>query len=188
MYMFIRFDVEKNIEAVGVLLSTTYRRKMTRIRVLKLLYFANRESIKDTGFPIADDKFVAMDFGMVMSNTYDCIKGKGDAATEWNKHFATEMDKFVVMEHDPGADHLSDYAVDVLKATAKRYKYISDAQLIAATHDLEEYKKNFRGGHSSYPVSNLDILRAVGRDDAEEILAEGRAYQREFQLMGGKTM
>ncbi len=186
--MFIKFEVEKNIEATGVLLSMTCTHKMTRMRLLKLLYLANRESIKDTGYPIVDDKFVAMDWGVVMSNTYDCITGRGEIAVQWSLYFATEMDKYVIMEHDPGVDNLSDYAVELLQTVAKRYETVSTAKLSALMHDLDEYKQNWKGGHSSYLVPDIDILRAVGRaNDAPTLLNEIDAYKREYQILDRKA-
>ena len=50
--MFVGFDVDRCLEAAGVLFSTTETKMMGRMRLLKLLYLANRKSLKETGDPI----------------------------------------------------------------------------------------------------------------------------------------
>lgn len=57
-------DVEKAIQAVGVLLRREGKRA-SRLRLLKLLYIADRISLQKTGTPILGSKVVALKHGPV---------------------------------------------------------------------------------------------------------------------------
>ena len=70
-----RLDTRKTIEAAATLLRLAPYRRMSRKRLLALLYLADRESLKPTGRPIIGGRLVAMDYGPIHSEVYDFIKG-----------------------------------------------------------------------------------------------------------------
>jgi uncharacterized phage-associated protein len=57
--------------------------RMEYVRLLKLLYIADREMMAEAGAPITGDRAVAMDHGPVLSHVYDLVKGKAARAGEW---------------------------------------------------------------------------------------------------------
>jgi uncharacterized phage-associated protein len=69
------FNIEKAIQAVAALLHFHGSKEMSYLRMLKLLYIADRETLKETGRPITGDRIVAMEHGPVLSSVYDLIKG-----------------------------------------------------------------------------------------------------------------
>ena len=60
--MYFRFSIQKTIQAVGVLLRLA-RGRMGRLRLLKLLYIADRESLREFHRPIIGSRTVAMKNG-----------------------------------------------------------------------------------------------------------------------------
>ena len=74
--MTFRFDFLKTLQASGVLLQLDANR-MAYIRLLKLLYIADRELLAETGRTLTGDEAVAMKNGPVLSRVYDLIKGVG---------------------------------------------------------------------------------------------------------------
>ena len=58
--MFYPFKIDKAIQAAGVLLNEHQRGQMEYLRLLKLLYIADREAIAETGQPIVGSRVVAM--------------------------------------------------------------------------------------------------------------------------------
>ena len=74
--MVIPFDTLKIVQAAAVLLKEEAG-QMTRLRLLKLLYIADRESLAETLRPISGDDVVAMDHGPVLSSTYKLIRREG---------------------------------------------------------------------------------------------------------------
>ena len=74
--MILHFNITKTIQASAVLLKADPNHSMSRLRLLKLLYIADRESLTERARPITGDYPVAMDHGPVLSNTYNLIKGE----------------------------------------------------------------------------------------------------------------
>ena len=71
--MLRQFSVERTAQAAAVLLRRADGHRMPYIRLLKLLYVADRESVRGTGFPITGDDPCAMRRGPVLSITHDLI-------------------------------------------------------------------------------------------------------------------
>jgi len=67
--------------------------------LLKLMYAAERESLRANVMLLTGDVFVNMDMGPVMMHTYDCIKGTREGGP-WSKHFK-RMSKYVVRLIEP---------------------------------------------------------------------------------------
>jgi uncharacterized phage-associated protein len=92
--MSFRFVVRKTVQAAALLLSHEPNQTTEYLRLLKLLYIADRESLKETERPIAGDRADSMKLGPVLSQTYDLIKPECTNA-EWKTHDFPEW-------HNPG--------------------------------------------------------------------------------------
>ncbi len=165
--MFIKFDAEKAVQAAGVLLRAHEGRQMEFLRLLKLLYIADRESLKATGSPIIGNKPVAMDYGPLHSAVYDLIKGMHPDEQIWSAH----IQKFgysIRLLDDPGVLKLSRFEIEILNKIADQYCNDSEWDIVKYTHSFEEWKKNFVEG-TSRPIPIEDILDAVGFDESEKL-------------------
>jgi uncharacterized phage-associated protein len=69
---FKRFDPEKFIQVASYL--TARCRLMTKKKLLKLIYFADKDHLLRYGRPVLNDYYVNMDQGPVASQSYDIIK------------------------------------------------------------------------------------------------------------------
>src|ERR1700682_886417 len=108
------FDFARTVQAVSVLLDLQRSRRMNYMRLLKLLYIADRESLLETGAPITGDRPVAMKRGPVLSHVYNLIKGESTDAGRWEE-FVHKDDYEVELLKDPGRGKLSRY--DIAKLT-----------------------------------------------------------------------
>lgn len=143
------------------------------MRLLKLLYIADKESYKDTGKPITGDKVVAMKRGPVLSSVYDLIKGSHFNCSEWEK-FIQKEEYDIKLAADPGNDQLCKYEIEKLQEVWDRYRHLDELDLVNETHKFSEWIKN-DPGDSSKIIPLRDILEAVGRQaEAEEIEAQAR--------------
>jgi uncharacterized phage-associated protein len=188
--MFVGFDVDRCMEAAGVLFSTTETKMLGRMRLLKLLYLANRKSLKETGDPIVDDDAFAMKDGPVLSHTYDLIKGtekNKESQSAWSAHFKVVDSIQIQMLSDPGTDHLSDYDVEALEEIARLYKDAEDYDLSELTHKFDEYKKSWGDGtRKSAPIAEDDLLTGIGYspEEIKVALGEAKSYATEHDLLG----
>jgi uncharacterized phage-associated protein len=75
------------VQAIAAFLHFHGTKDMSYLRMLKLLYIADRESLRATGRPITGDQMVAMEHGPVLSGVFDLIKGEHKAWPRWSECF-----------------------------------------------------------------------------------------------------
>jgi uncharacterized phage-associated protein len=171
----IPFAPIKIAQAVSVLLKTEPIKRMGRLRILKLLYIADRESLIERARSITGDKPVAMDHGPVLSQTYDLIKGTDYASPQWGQ-FLRSDGRDVELVEDPGVGKLTRYEITKLQEVALRLKESDDWMIAELTHGFSEWIKNRPDKGSSKPIPLDDLLEATGRaQDKDSLLAAARA-------------
>ena len=108
-----RLDVEKTIQAVGVLLRKEGK-KASRLRILKLLYVADRMSLEKTGSLMLGSKFVAMKHGPLHSEVLGLISGQHIAEATWSRHFRNVGRDIVLEGDEPDVGKLSRHEIQLL--------------------------------------------------------------------------
>ena len=136
------FSPTKAIQAAAVALKATQPHRMSRLRLLKLLYIADRESIAETERSITADVAYAMNHGPVLSRIYNCIKGTDPATGEWEHFIGRDGPQDVRLVEDPGIGELSQWEVEKLHAVTVRNEPLNDYELAELTHEFLEWKKN----------------------------------------------
>ena len=162
-----RFQLDKTVQAAGVLLSLDGDR-MGYIRLLKLLYLADRELLAETGRPLTGDSGVAMKHGPVLSRVYDHIKGVAPTGSLWDAHLRTE-NYSVMLASDPGRGKLSKGEVEKLHDVTERYRYLDDFEVSERTHEFREWQNHHRPGTST-PIPWQEILQAQNKPELVEIV------------------
>jgi len=102
---------------------------MPLLKLLKLMYLADRTSLIETGFPITGDTIVAMDNGPVLSKTYDHLKPTGSL-----EYIRSEPGDVSLQSAPPNNGCLSDYEIGVVGRIFKEFGHRSGSQLIAELH------------------------------------------------------
>lgn len=173
----IPFNVIKVAQASAVLLKQESRRCMGRMRLLKLLYIADREALAQFRRPITGDRAAAMKNGPVLSRTYDLIKGQDVGVVEWGRFLESDR-HMVLLREDPGNGRLSRAEIAKLQEVYARYADTDDWELSEATHAFAEWLKNKPEGDGSNMIPLDDLLEAVGAgNDRAALLEQGRAEQ-----------
>ena len=185
-----RFNLNKAIQAAAYLLKKTPDQRDSYMRVLKLLYLADRRSLADTGRPITGDQGYMMDLGPVPSRVLDIIKNDkhvGADAAIW-KRFITTTDRTIRLHANPGVGKLCRYETRVLDELAEEHSGHDRWALSRITHDLPECVANEPTPGSSKPIPLVDTLQAVDREDdlaaIEEDAKESAGIAAFFEEMG----
>lgn len=177
-----RFDPERTAQAAGVLIGLSGGDRMPYLKLLKLLYLADRESLAEKHYPLTGDTAFAMDYGPVLTHVYDYIKCKPRTGVHiWARCFKT--DGFdVVQTADPGQGELSRYDTGVLRRVYGRYKDHDAFDLSTLTHDFPEWQESYRGDRTATEIKVETILRDIGvqPSDVAGILAESEAEREYF--------
>lgn len=158
------FDERKASEAAAHFLRR-HGGSMPYLKLIKLLYLADRKSLGETGYTITGDHFVSMDRGPVLSRVYDLIKCQpGGELTVWRDHIESGNDFAVRLIGDPCPTRLSLYEEGVLDAVYDEFGAKTAWNLVAYTHSLPEWR-NPNG--SSIPIDPREIMRAEGLSEDE---------------------
>lgn len=151
-----RFE-QKTTEAAALLIQLSGGR-MRYIKLLKLLYYADREAFARWERPITYDNYVSMDYGPVLSSTYNLIKGNGNGRY-WNRYIVTKGYYVHFRDEPPAFKKLSLAEIGLIQKIFKKYSSIDPFELSRQSHNLPEYKKPPKG--SSIPISVNELLEAL---------------------------
>lgn len=164
------FDFRKALQAAAVLARREPSRTISRMRLLKLLYIADREALKEIGRPITGDRLAALENGPVLSGFYDIVKGESQRSAVFEEHFAG-IGYQVKLAKSPGMGALNRWEIRKLTAVSDRYRDVDDWALSEETHQFPEWRKN-QAGKSSRPIPVEDVLEAVGRASKADNVAK----------------
>ncbi len=163
--------VLKIAQAAAVLMRAEATTDMNYMRLIKLLYIADRENLRSSGRTITGDRVVAMKKGPVLSGTLDLIKGQVVGSELWQHYFRTVHYR-VEMQDNPGVSELSKFEVEMLASVSRKYEDCDEWDLVEKTHEYEEWKKHFQDG-TAVDIPLESLLMAIGRaDDKERIVKE----------------
>lgn len=179
--MVIPFDAMKAVQAAALLLKEAGG-QMTRLRLLKLLYIADRESIAETLRPISGDDVVAMDHGPVLSMTYKMIRREaGPKNVTWDKFISQKGTRDHFLVNDPGDGLLSEYEITKLRAVSAMRRGMTDYQIADETHKFPEWIKNQPPEGSKEDISLHDLLDALGMTEYELKLHDEEQNEADFE-------
>lgn len=138
-------------------------KKMAYLKLLKLLYLAERDAVSRWGESMSGDSFVSMPHGPVLSFTYDMITGASRLENGWNKYISGQANYEVSLkvqspERDTW-DELSNAELDILENTYQAFKNLDKWQLVDYTHEHCPEWVDPKG--SSTPITIASIIEAT---------------------------
>jgi len=139
---------------------------MKYLKLVKLLYLADREALLRWGRPITTDRYVSMDKGPVVSRIYSLISEEPQPGSEsfWRRHITNVPDWDVQLSVDPSDDELSLIEEELLSEIFRMHGHKNRWRLVEETHNLPEWIDPFG---SSMPIEYRDILRAGEKTESE---------------------
>jgi uncharacterized phage-associated protein len=167
-----RFQEEKATQAAAHLLRLRGG-KMSYMKLIKLLYLAEREALARFGAPLTFDSYVSMPYGPVLSATLDRINEPEMYRNGyWSQHISPKR-QYEVALRNPSAvpnSQLSPAEEALLDEVFARFGKMNRWDLVKYTHTLPEWTDP-QG--SSLPIAPDDILVSEGY--SEKDVAEMRA-------------
>lgn len=174
-----KFDFDKTVQASAILLRN-HDRRMSYLRLLKLLYIVDRELLATTGHILTGDRAVAMDHGPVLSHVYDLVKQQASGGEGWDA-VIRRTGYQVELVGDPGTGDLSKGEKAKLNEVCDRYLAVDDWTLAdKVTHEFPEWAGNYQKG-TAHRIPWEDVLKAHGHEGwvphIESDLAAKRALE-----------
>ena len=166
--MIQKFNERRATEAAARLLKLRGGR-MKYLKLIKLLYFLDREALLQWGRPVTTDRYVSMDNGPVVSRIYELIRDETAPGTDsvWRHHISAPVDWDVTLIAEPEPVELSRAEEGLIDEIFGKYGKMSRWDLVRMSHDLPEWQDPHG---RAIPIDYEDILRA-GNKSAGEIAA-----------------
>jgi len=158
--------------------------RMPHLKLMKLMYLADREAMRQYGFPMTGARFVSMPHGPVLSNTLSHINDEAPSnqLDGWDSWISDKEDHVVALVRDTSEalDLLSRANLNVLLATWTQFGRMSKYEIRDYTHNPENCPEWKDPAGSSLPIHYRTVFQALGHDhdDAVEMAAEIAAQYR----------
>jgi hypothetical protein len=162
------YDELKSAQTVGVILSLNGG-KENLLKLIKLLYAVERESINRSLCPFTYDKLVSMPHGQVVSNTYDNIKSNSPVGI-WKDCFKIVpkgREKTVFLLKDCGTSRLSKADMDLITEIYKNNINKSPEDLEQEHHDPSITPEYVNPNGSSIKTNYTNLLKILGKTQME---------------------
>lgn len=170
--MKLRYREDKATQVAALMLQLSNGR-INLMKLMKLMYFAERRAILEWGRPITFDDLWSLKHGPILGATLDNINSSPLPNTEsyWLKHVSPRGADHEVrsLSADVPNDQLSRAEEKLVNAIFAEFGHLDQWQLRDYAHDhFPEWKDP---GSSRYRISIRDILLAEGysSDDADEV-------------------
>jgi uncharacterized phage-associated protein len=160
------FNERKAAQAAAFLLRLN-RGSMPYLKLIKLLYLADREALVRTGLPITGDRYVSMDRGPVVSRIYALIyEPTAERDSPWFE-YVTKPKNFAVsaVKNRNDIDELSPYETDLLESVFNGFGKLDPFALADLTHKICPEWRDPQG--SSLPIEPVEIMKAQGATPEE---------------------
>ena len=168
------FDIDKSVAAAAYLTRKKKGQRITIFELLKTMYAGEREALASWHRPITGDSFCSMPKGVVLSRTYNLIKGEvmgtNSDMVKWSQHFSAREGDFVRLVSEPDYDYLSEREREALDKGAKFIASLiaKHGRIADVLHQLWPEWKNPEGtGKKSIPLPPEDVLGEVIQDEDE---------------------
>lgn len=137
---------------------------MSHLKLMKLLYLAEREALIRWRRPIIFDSYVSMDKGPVLSQTLNLLHGESEKSGIWSETITSPTNNEVSLIRNPGTDSLSEAEETLIEEIFRKYGNMGRWEICDMTHELPEWVDP-QG--SSIPIDYKDILKGAGKTDIE---------------------
>ena len=114
------FDEEKATQAAALLLERAGG-ELNYMKLLKLLYLADRQAFIESGYPITGARMVSMDCGPVLSEVYNLITTQSESQSFWQVAITPQTNYTVRLQCQRGQDRLSRFDRETLAAVWDRF-------------------------------------------------------------------
>jgi uncharacterized phage-associated protein len=183
--MSLRFNEIKATQAAAYFLKVRGGR-MHYLKLIKLLYLADREALLRWGIPLTTDRHVSMEHGPVVSRIYSLITEEIPKPT-WSEFISAPLGEYEVeLRKEAPIGALSRAEENLLREIFEKYGHWNRWKLVDYLHTLPEWK-NPQG--TSLPIHISEILKAGGVDEEEirAVIRELRAMNAAEELLPSVT-
>ena len=175
------FNERKAAQMAAFFLGQTPEGRMSHLKLMKLMYLADREAVRNFGFPISGDRMVSMPHGPVLSMTLNLMDGDIESCPGGWEEWISDKENHELSLRKPfnmdALDELAPAELDVLRSVWQQFGAMGKWEIRDWTHKHCPEWEDPQG--SSYPIPFERLAQAVGLDatTAKELAAQIQAEQ-----------
>jgi uncharacterized phage-associated protein len=153
------FDERKATQVAARFLAAAPGQRIPYLKLIKLMYFADREALLRWGAPITNDRYYSLDHGPILSRVKDLMVEDHFERDFWSSHISSPSSYVVELLDEAGNDRLSRAEEELIDEIYARYRHFDRWELRKKSHELPEWTDP-QG--SAIEIEIEDILRAGG--------------------------
>lgn len=172
----VGFQSEKAAQAVAYFINRQSE-PIEKLKLIKLLYLAEREFMGKYGQPMFYDEFFSLPHGPICSNILDGINGKLDKAF-WSKYVSKNANKVVLVcpVTRDDLDEISDAELEILNIIWESFGWMTSGQIRNHTHKhCPEYVEIKEG---RVPIYYTELFKVLGADNPQFLSEEVEQYRK----------
>ena len=178
----MNFNARKAAQTIAYFCLKNGGRPVNVLKAVKLVYIADRESIRHRGHPIQNDRHVSMPHGPVNSMTLSFIDGAyADNDFGWSDFVSDRQNHDIGLSRTDisvsDLDELSRADLKQLDAVWEQFGSMGQYQLRDWTHDRNNVPEWEDPDGSSRPFTLERIFAAVGYPESAEHAAEVKSLR-----------
>lgn len=167
------YEPRKAAQTIAYLAIKNGRHPLNVMKAVKLVYLADRESVRRHGFPIQDEPRASMMHGPVNSETYRFINGEKDPSQcGWAEHLNDRENHRVGLRNRDVTieelDELSDADIASLDAVWDQFGQMDQWQLRDWTHAPNNVPEWEDPGSTSTSIPLERLMRALNVENAAQ--------------------
>ncbi|WP_279356312.1 Panacea domain-containing protein [Methylobacterium indicum] len=180
----VGFRSEKAAQIAAYFLNA-HEGHMEKLALIKMIYIAERESIRARNRPMIYDELYSLKDGPICSSALDGINGNVDEEI-WSKYLVLQGSRNVYADLDGknNLDQLSRSDIKILDAVLQEHRGKSSSQLRNWLHDpvnCPEYVEIFDNGR--VPIAYGELASGVGVLDSQAVEHNIRLYREAESLI-----
>lgn len=173
--MFIFY--EKSATQAAYHLLYRFNRPENHIKILHLLYLADRQSLIEVGYPITGAAFTKTLSGIFGVEIYECMKSF--QLRYWSNFIHMDYDKLTIINKMKDYDDLSDYNIETLDLIYNKYKSFTYEKLFD-----EVIQKLPEWNSKSVAISPVEIWKLIGmEEDVIQAYTDQNEYLKQVDIM-----
>jgi len=193
----LELDHRKAIQAINFF-ARKEGGKIDKLKVIKLIWLADRRHLRKYGRPIINDTYYAMEYGPVGSSIKDFTSfnmlTKNTETDYLSKYLKQNNNNKIESINEPNMDVFSDSDINTLETVYNEYGKLNGFKLVEISHEYPEwkkFKKVLESKSSTREVMNYKDFflnpkktseKKVLQDDEKTLSNSKKIFEENFQL------
>lgn len=164
------YEVERAAQILAYFALRARGRALNILKAMKLVYLADRESIRRTGEPLLEEPRFSLPRGPVNHMTYQLASKRNGHPSEWSRYLLSRgngndlaVRGSIRFDH---LDELSEADIECLDAVWHEFGWMDEHVLCAWTHKAQNVPEWSDPAGGRKPIALADIMAALDVPDA----------------------